>query len=460
MKGVKKCYGLLLALFIMVGLSLSVCSADTNALKYSFDSFPLYRAVYSDTSAPSGENFGFWFDSTDLPVFRSNLSDLDISYKYAPLGTYPDCSNSSSKSQIFSQYDISARNYKSIWSGEGNGFQRSFGVNSCFENVTSYSYDSFYGSTYKTSTGDVEKVVNIDNILFNSPGSRFLKRVTIPLNFSENSTFPANTPMTFSFSLTTTRVFGFSDFTTPNVSFDVYYASNGQSFHDAVSTCSIDSNYGFLLVNPDLSVESSLEGFNVSCTYTPSVPVSHFTSRLILYGGSSDINPSSFLSYTSSEGLFFGASYLVTDNDDTWSGISISPTPSGENIAFAPGYSQLYGSSSPCSPGDWLCDLTNLFNFSFINPFAGIFNLFNNDSCANIPTLAGMLHSNTSTVCPWFNSTTRNILTPVLGLSAMMLVFGFTVRWLGARSGNFIEDSGGVDSGGYHFENKYRRSKK
>ena len=39
----------------------------------------------------------------------------------------------------------------------------------------------------------------------------------------------------------------------------------------------------------------------------------------------------------------------------------------------------------------------------------------------------------------------------------MMIIFGFTVRWLGARSGNFIEDSGGIDSGGYHFENKFRR---
>ena len=101
--------------------------------------------------------------------------------------------------------------------------------------------------------------------------------------------------------------------------------------------------------------------------------------------------------------------------------------------------------------------MTGLFSFDFINPFAPIFNLFNNDSCAQIPTLASMLHSNETQVCPWFDSSVRNITTPVLGLSSMMLVFGFVVRWLGSRSGNFIEDSGGVDAGGYHFENKYRR---
>ena len=85
--------------------------------------------------------------------------------------------------------------------------------------------------------------------------------------------------------------------------------------------------------------------------------------------------------------------------------------------------------------------LSNLFNFNFINPFSPIFNLFTDSSqCANIPIIAGMLGSTETTYCPWFSSTTRSILTPVLGLSATMLVFGFLVRWLSSSSGNMFED--------------------
>lgn len=64
-----------------------------------------------------------------------------------------------------------------------------------------------------------------------------------------------------------------------------------------------------------------------------------------------------------------------------------------------------------------------------------------NNSCASIPTISSMIHSDESQVCPWFDSSIRNIVTPVLGLSSMMLVFGFAVRWLGSSSGNLFEDS-------------------
>ena len=62
------------------------------------------------------------------------------------------------------------------------------------------------------------------------------------------------------------------------------------------------------------------------------------------------------------------------------------------------------------------------------------------DTCASIPNLASMLHSNETQVCAFFPSTVRDILTPVFVLASMMLVFGFVVRWLGSSSGNMFED--------------------
>ena len=147
----------------------------------------------------------------------------------------------------------------------------------------------------------------------------------------------------------------------------------------------------------------------------------------------------------------FAEVLLVTDHDET-PGDSFNSNLTGGGEIPGDAQNDIDGSSA-----DWFASLPSLFSFAFINPFAPIFNLFNNDSCAQIPTLASMLHSNETEVCPWFDSSIRNITTPVLGLSSMMLVFGFVVRWLGSRSGNFIEDSEGVDSGGYHFGNKYRR---
>lgn len=153
----------------------------------------------------------------------------------------------------------------------------------------------------------------------------------------------------------------------------------------------------------------------------------------------------------------FASMFLVTDNDDTPGSAFNSTLTGGGTIVGSDDY--ILGVNSSSSE-DWFSSLTGLFSFDFINPFAPIFNLFNNDSCANIPTLASMLHSNETQVCPWFDSSVRNITTPVLGLASMMLVFGFVVRWLGSRSGNFIEDSGGVDVGdSYHLSNKFRRKK-
>lgn len=76
-----------------------------------------------------------------------------------------------------------------------------------------------------------------------------------------------------------------------------------------------------------------------------------------------------------------------------------------------------------------------LFSFSVFNPFGGIFGLFS-DGCISIPTIGGMLNKPDATYCPWFSGSIRSILTPVLGLSSSMLLFGFVVRWLSGNSGD------------------------
>lgn len=132
--------------------------------------------------------------------------------------------------------------------------------------------------------------------------------------------------------------------------------------------------------------------------------------------------------------IYFDTMSIILNDDDT---------PGGDGDFY------VQGSFPNVAPGvpeyhsdpNLIGTLTNLFGFSFINPFYPLFNMFTSGSqCANIPILAGMLNSNETTYCSWFSSTTRDILTPVLSISAMMLIFGFAVRWLGSSSGNMTED--------------------
>lgn len=82
-------------------------------------------------------------------------------------------------------------------------------------------------------------------------------------------------------------------------------------------------------------------------------------------------------------------------------------------------------------------------NLKFLNPFAGFFSLFKTgDDCVDIPIIAGMLNSPSSRYCSWFPVSVRSILTPVLGISGTMLIFGFFVSWLKNSS-----DSGSIDIG-------------
>lgn len=75
--------------------------------------------------------------------------------------------------------------------------------------------------------------------------------------------------------------------------------------------------------------------------------------------------------------------------------------------------------------------LLGIFNITLLNPFAGIWEMFNAGGCTNIPTIAGWVGSEDTTYCSWWPQSIRATLTPVFSIASMMLLFGFVMRWLG-----------------------------
>lgn len=87
-------------------------------------------------------------------------------------------------------------------------------------------------------------------------------------------------------------------------------------------------------------------------------------------------------------------------------------------------------------------ELGGIFHFNIPNPFTGLFVLFTeSNSCVSIPTISSMLGSPETSYCPWFSGRVREILTPVIGISASMLLFGFVIHGF-LQKGNF---SGGIE---------------
>lgn len=86
--------------------------------------------------------------------------------------------------------------------------------------------------------------------------------------------------------------------------------------------------------------------------------------------------------------------------------------------------------------------LLGIFNITLLNPFAGIWEIFNSGGCTSIPTIASWVGSDNATYCSWWPQSIRAALTPVFSLAAMILLFGFVMRWLGGGRGIDID---GVD---------------
>lgn len=84
--------------------------------------------------------------------------------------------------------------------------------------------------------------------------------------------------------------------------------------------------------------------------------------------------------------------------------------------------------------------MAGVFNFSIPNPFLPILSMFTDGgSCVSIPTIASMVGSDETQFCPWFPASVRNVLTPVIGLSSSIILFGFVVGWLTGATRGSIE---------------------
>lgn len=140
----------------------------------------------------------------------------------------------------------------------------------------------------------------------------------------------------------------------------------------------------------------------------------------------------------------FSSLYVVTDNDDTQGDNFNEDSRFINNDKIWDDYWDDQDTDNGSGDEDWFESLVTMFNFGLINPFAPMFEMFSDSTtCAQIPILAGMIHSQETQVCPWFSSGTRAVLTPVFSISSMMLLFGFFVRWLKSNSDASIQAEGG-----------------
>lgn len=482
MKGMKLCFGLLLALFTIFGFSLNDC-LDVNALRHDV----LYLPLSTQTSSFSSTALANDGLSVSYSSNYNQMNDFDISaphfFESSFVSSSNKCvhingtsrsrsawypSNQSGTIRFLSYYDTysnSGSYYNALCQqlspfGSLSGlisshpeFDESSLVNIPLVDRPFYSsflpyyydYDSYY---FSDSAVDTQSGVHYSNTLstaqiYGIPLNKF-KRLEIPLGMSNDSVGSITTNRPF-------RVNGVFDFSGdgssfewgPNISslgwFKLRYNYRFDDYaYYGTSSCvtnfrSVDfNNFYQLEYSCDLVFEHDV-----------------YENELYLY---LDIGTDGDYVWDSNVDWKFSSTYIVTDNDETPGG-SWGVKPTGNHLSNAPGSAQgLIGSDD----GDWFSSLTNLFNFSFINPFAPIFGLFlDQNQCASIPIIAGMIHSEESSICPWFNSDVRNIVTPVLGIFSIMLLFGFLVRWLGARSGNLFDDSVSTDN--YSFTNKFRR---
>ena len=161
----------------------------------------------------------------------------------------------------------------------------------------------------------------------------------------------------------------------------------------------------------------------------------------LLLGFTIKLHGSPYLwSYNGTRFVLFDSFTVTTNYDDTPASEPFGRDIDGGDVDSAPGF---LSDGADTSQVDWFYSLTQMFSFTAINPFAPIFTMFSDpdNGCVHIPTIAGMLGATSDSVCPFFNSSIRSIVTPVFMLVGNMILFGFFVRWLGASSGNFFEDS-------------------
>lgn len=310
-----------------------------------------------------------------------------------------------------------------------------------------YDYDSIYlhDSAIDTNTGHHYNNSFKPSSVTGSPVNKF-KEMIIPLGRANEDVVG---------SLTQGRVFrldGVFDFSGENTTYFNWNPDLTNAKFRLVFTGKTETNFSSPTNENDyvdctvnfISIEYS-HTYQLEYTCEATLPVTYYNGNLWFYlylSSGSDVSPQDWL-WDSDGDWSFGSTWFVTDNDDT-PGATWGSAPTGNHLENAP------GSAQPLIPSydqSYVDALTNLFSFNLFNPFTPIFALFtDNSSCVDIPIIAGMLNSSNITYCPWFPSSVRNIVTPVLGISSLMIAFGFIVRWLKSSDEGLIQTSKkGVD---------------
>lgn len=497
MKG-KKCFGLFLALFIMLGVSLGVSSGDSSALQHEYLTVPVSHRtiIFNNTSFTPSLGFQItWFGSYITEVNAPTPKRQQILIAKSGSGGCVFDRNYWSPTQNYgyssdpvwgftSYYGTSTNNLTSICNTLypfDSSLPSLFFPNS--PSVPSFSADSIpitvnpdlayqyrlirHNLPYRYSYDHIylkDKSTSSSGIVYNTSlkASDLYEDGFIPNKFGylEIPFDEWNDSIGGSLSLGRqiefTGVFNFPGVTTESgFSFGQNFISSGyfRIYYSAFNLTTATAKSGNIpceITRTYYALEEDSPGMQLSYSCSTILDFD-FTDYLFFPSLQIHAATSDYVWDTTSDWRWSGA-YVVTDGDNT-PGSVISDNCQGNNCDEAPGSASSLANGE--GEADWFDSLVNLFNFNFINPFAPLFEMFtDNSECASIPTIAGMLNSEDDEYCPWFDSSTRSVLTPVLSIASIMLLFGFLVRWLSSSSGNMFEDQTTHKWGNTQFKQK------
>ena len=450
MKWIKKILRIIAIILPVICCAL-VSSGKTYAKTYSVDKIPFARPVelsyapfrleWSEAQATYADNL-YYYDSNyndtycsyreyhnALSLATPTATSLMYSFPYSWSGLVP-CKSLAPLENLVSAslppYALGVPNFR-----EWNNYY--------------YQYDGLYTNDSNTDDGlDMKTKINFSQLMTPLPDSWSYWSLPLGVPDGIDETIVVNTPITINgefwfdsnsgsyddFSFVPgqfyARMYGYtseSDYLNSHMTtqdFQCLFSLNtGEGDASGIQyidfTCSGNSNYSFI---------NSLFAFNIflypsSLGYVINAP----NTRDIV------------IDYIS----------IILNNDNAVGG-SWSGSVSGGETQNAPG-SINNPKYHKVDTDSWNYKMAHLFNFSLFNPFNNIFSSFTDQSsCGSIPIISSMLHSNETTYCPWFNSTIRNVLTPVISMVSTMLLFGFFVSFLKSSTGNDVVDSGGHGS--------------
>lgn len=448
---------------------------NTNVHVFSIDSSPFQSNIFYSMKSIYGvrspfmwdiqrdyNSYGSWFDIDSLcqiygHIYSSGQDSQPSMYWYMPLGNFSDFDG-----MINSQYWKSMP-YFYRFNGlmiDGNQFDSSSGhvvdqdglgvghifkkIPGSFTNMTLNFGNMFQGATNSITNPNYDDIYeNVYQITF---GGR--------LNTFSQYTLGQNAGIELE--IKNYKTDSFDESTYPYINIDGRHVYSLPSYPYSYSSGGNDSIIKRCTITENHSSSISFDNYiDFSCSYNPSVDggfsnlidFSYLGLTLRFSGDVGNTTPWHPFKFMDQEyaGWQFQDFYICTNNDCAMNPYDISSNGSsditGGEPTLAPGNTG-WNDAIEGNPGGYGFDLSNLFTFNVLNPFIGIFSLFtHSNECVSIPTLAGMLHAEESSYCPWFDGSTRAILTPVLGLAGTMLVFGYVIRWLSSSSGNFFEDS-------------------